>query len=75
MNTVRTLGQVIRTWSYFGKNHAILERWSQKTVRTRLTSVRTLHSQSPNLPRIRFSEAYIKKAIGLLIVRIQYRIP
>jgi hypothetical protein len=30
-------------------------RWSQKTVRTRLTFVWTLHSQSLNLSRIRFS--------------------
>jgi hypothetical protein len=56
---VRTLGQAVRTWSCFGKNRAILEMWSQKTVRTRLSSVRMLHSQSLNLSRIRFSEAYI----------------
>jgi hypothetical protein len=36
---VWTLGQAVRTWSYFGKNHALLERRSQKTVRTRLSSI------------------------------------
>jgi hypothetical protein len=75
VKTVRTLCQVVRTWSCFGKKRAILERWLQKTVRTRLTSVRTLHSESPNLSRIRFSKAYLKRALGLLFVRIQYRIP
>jgi hypothetical protein len=68
--TVRTLGQAVRTWSCFGKNCAILERRSQKTVWTRLSSVGTLHSQSPNLSRIRFSEAYIKRVLCLLFVRI-----
>jgi hypothetical protein len=72
--TFQTLGQAIRMWSYFGKNCTILERRLQKTIRTRLSSVRMLHSQSPNLSRIRFSEAYIKRALGLLFVRIQYRI-
>jgi len=38
---VRTLGQAVRTWTYYGKNCAILERRLQKTVRTRLTSVQT----------------------------------
>jgi hypothetical protein len=38
---VWTLGQAVRTWTCYGKNRAILERRSQKTVRTRLTSVRT----------------------------------
>jgi len=66
--------KTVRTWSYFRKNCAILERRSQKTIWTRLSSVRTLHSQSPNLSRIRFSEAYIKRALGLLFVRIEYRI-
>jgi hypothetical protein len=42
--TVRTLGQAVRAWSYFGKNCSILERRSQKTVRTRLSFVLTLHS-------------------------------
>jgi len=73
--TVRKLGQAVWTWTYYGKNCAILERQSQKTVRTRLSSIRTLYSQSPNLSRIRFSEAYIKRALGLLFVRIQYIIP
>jgi hypothetical protein len=75
VKTVQTLGHAVQTWSCFGKNRAILERRLQKTVRTRLSSVRTLHSQSPNLSSIRFSEAYIKRALGLLFVRIQYRIP
>jgi hypothetical protein len=66
--------KTVRTWSCFGKNRTILERRSQKTIWTRLSSVRTLHSQSPNLSRIRFSEAYIKRALGLLFVRIEYRI-
>jgi hypothetical protein len=74
VKTVQTLGQAIRTWSCFGKNCAILERRSQKTVWMRLSYILTLHNQSPNLPRIRFSEAYIKRALGLLFVRIQYRI-
>jgi hypothetical protein len=65
----------VQTWSYFRKNHTILERPLQKTIMTRLSSVRTLHSQSPNLSRIRFFEAYIKRNLGLLFVRIQYRIP
>jgi hypothetical protein len=56
------------------KNRAILERRSQKTVRMRLTSVWTLRIQSMNLSRIRFSEAYKQMALGLLFVRIQYRI-
>jgi hypothetical protein len=76
VKTVRTLGQAVRKWTCYGKNCAILERRSQKTVwtwtyyekncailerqlqkavRKRLSSVRTLHSQSPNLSRIRFS--------------------
>jgi hypothetical protein len=74
VKTVRALDQAVRMWSCFGKNHYILERRSQKTIQTRLSSVRTLHSQSPNLSRIGFSEAYIKRALGLLFVRIQYRI-
>jgi len=41
VKTVRTLGQPVRTWTCYGKNRAILERRSQKTVRMRLTSVRT----------------------------------
>jgi hypothetical protein len=53
--TVRTLGQAVRTWSCYGKNRAILVRQSQKTVRMRLTSVRTPTRQSPNLSRIKFS--------------------
>jgi len=72
--TVWMLGQAVQTWSYFGKNHAILERRSQKIVQTRLSFVRTLHSQSPNLFIIKFYEANIKRALGLLFVRIQYRI-
>jgi len=75
VKTVRTLGQAVQTWSCFRKNCAILERRSQKTIRKRLSSVRTLHSQSLNLSRIRFSEAYIKRALGLLFVIIQFRIP
>jgi hypothetical protein len=35
--TVRTLGQAVRKKSCFGKNCAILEMWSQKTVRTQLS--------------------------------------
>jgi hypothetical protein len=73
--TVRALGQAVRTWTCYGKNCAILERQSQNTVRTRLSSVQMLYSPSPNLSRIRFSEAYIKRALSLLFVRIQYRIP
>jgi hypothetical protein len=42
--TVQTLGQAVWMWSSFGKNCTILERQSQKTVRTRLSSVWTLHS-------------------------------
>jgi hypothetical protein len=49
-------------------------RYSRKATAedhpVRLTSVWMLHNQSPNLSRIRFSEAYIKRALGLLIVRI-----
>jgi hypothetical protein len=55
MKTVKTLSQTIRTWSCYGKNRVILERGSQKIVRTRLTSVRTPTCQSLNLSRIRFS--------------------
>jgi hypothetical protein len=40
----------------FWEDRTILER--RKTVRRRLSFVRTLHSQSPNLSRIRFFEAY-----------------
>jgi hypothetical protein len=72
---VRTLGQGVRTWTYYGKNCTILERRSYKTVRTRLSSVRTLYSQSLNLSRIRFSKAYIKRSLGLLFVRIRFWIP
>jgi len=50
-----TLGQAVWTWSYYGKNRAILERRSQKTIRTRLTSVWTPIRQNPILSRIRFS--------------------
>jgi hypothetical protein len=32
--TIQTLGQAVRTWSYFGKNRAILERRMQKIVQT-----------------------------------------
>jgi hypothetical protein len=28
VKTIQTLGQAIQTWSYYGKNHAILERRS-----------------------------------------------
>jgi hypothetical protein len=52
---VRMLGQAVRTWTCYGKNCAILERRSQKTVRTRLSSVWTLYSQNLILSRIRFS--------------------
>jgi hypothetical protein len=58
VKTVWTLGQAIRMWSYYEKNRSILERRSQKTDQTRLTSVRALYSQSTNLSRIKFSEAY-----------------
>jgi hypothetical protein len=44
VKTVRRLGQAVRTWSCFEKNRVILERQSQKTIRARLSSVRTLHS-------------------------------
>jgi hypothetical protein len=37
VKTVRNLGQAIQTWSYFGKNCAILERWLQKTIRIRVS--------------------------------------
>jgi hypothetical protein len=37
VKTVWTLEQVVWTWSYYGKNRAILERWSQKTVWTRVS--------------------------------------
>jgi len=63
VKTVRMLGQAVRMWSCFGKNHDILERRLQRTVRIRLSSVMTLHSQSPNLSRIKFSEAYIKRGL------------
>lgn len=75
VKTVRTLSEAVRTWTCYGKNRAILERRSQKTVRTRLTSVRTPTCQSPNLSWNRICKAYTKRALGLLFVRIQYRIP
>jgi hypothetical protein len=56
-NEDRTLSQAVRTWSYYGKNCAILERRLQKTVRTRLTSVRTPTCQRSNLSKIRFFES------------------
>jgi hypothetical protein len=57
VKTIQALGQAVWTWSCFGKNHAILERRSQKTIQTRLSFVQMLHSQSPNLSRFRFSKA------------------
>jgi hypothetical protein len=41
VKTVWMLGQAVRTWSYYEKNHVILKMQLQKTVWTRLTSVRT----------------------------------
>jgi len=74
VKTVRTLGQAVRTWTCYGKNWTILERRSQKTVRTRLNSVRTPICLSTKLSWNRICNAYIKRALGLLFVRIQYRI-
>jgi hypothetical protein len=54
VKTVHMLGQDVGTWSYYGKNHAILERRSQKTVRKRLTFILMPTRQSSNLIRIRF---------------------
>jgi len=54
VKTVWTLGQAVQTWSYYGKNCAIMEMRSQKTIRSRLTSVRTPTCHL-NLSRIRFS--------------------
>jgi len=55
VKTIQTLGQAVRTWTCYGKNWAILERWSQKTVRAHLSDRPDATRQSPNLNRIRFS--------------------
>jgi len=47
--------QAVRTRSYFGKNCAILERWSQNTVHTQLNDRLDITRQSSNLNSIRFS--------------------
>jgi len=54
VKTVRTLGQAVWTYTYYGKNCAILERRLQKTIQTMLTSVRTPTRQSLILSRIWF---------------------
>jgi hypothetical protein len=53
--TIRTLGQAVQTRSCFGKNIAILERRSQKTVLKQLSDRSNDTHQSPNLNGIRFS--------------------
>jgi len=53
--TIQTLDQAIQTWSCFGKIISILERRSQKTVRTQLSDRPDATRQSLNLNRIRFS--------------------
>jgi hypothetical protein len=58
VKTVRTLGQAVRMWSCFGRNCAILERLSQKTLRTQLSDHLDAAQRTAILSRIRFSEAY-----------------
>jgi hypothetical protein len=55
VKTVRTLGQAVRTWSCFGKNCAIQERRSQKTVRRRVSYRPNGTHQSPIYSRTKFS--------------------
>jgi len=82
-NTVQTLGQAVRMWTYYGKNWAILERrlqltiWTlgqivrtaKRNVRTCVQSLNLCWCRTPYLSWKRICKAFIKRALGMHYVQ------